>query len=226
MFKIKLLAGFAGLVTTLLVMTAPAMAEIQSNNGQTQGPIKTYPETTTFESVEGGPAITCKSTNSKGEVVAKGGWIIQVKTQTQQGKYFYQAPTLKGPHEQFKFENWGVCTGPVSFPATIECSIQWESVTLTIATGSVQAPGCVVKVGTGENTCTVNVAQGGNQELSEVKVANAGTNGIEVGSNVSGISSTAQESKALCKELGIKGGQKTGKFFTKNNLVTEGQKLV
>jgi hypothetical protein len=200
------------------------MAEFSSN--QSQGPIKTYPELTTFESAAGAPKIECKSKNAAGEVVAKGGWIIQVKAFTQQGKYFYQAPTPKGPHEQFKFASWGVCVGPTGIGANVECSIQVEQGTQAGSTGSVQAPGCVVKIGTGENTCTVNVAQDGNKELSEVKLANEGVNGVAINSSVSGLTSTSQESKTLCKTIGIKTSQGGGKFVTKNALITEGQKLV
>ncbi len=224
--KIKLLAGLVALATALVVSVAPAMAEFESTTGQSQGSIKTFPATVTFESVEGGPADSCKSTNSEEKVVAEGGWQIQVKSTTQQGKFFYQAPTLKGPHEQFKILKWGVCTGPTGISVTISCNFQFESNgTNPTGTFSIYPPGCVQKIGTGTNTCTINIQPDGNKELQGVKLTN-GVGGVAIEAGIKGITSTIQESNTLCKTLGIKGGQKTGKLFTKGAYETEGQKLV
>jgi hypothetical protein len=226
MFKIKLLMGLASLATALFVLAAPAMAEFESNTGKSQGVIKTFPESTVFESVAGGPAVECKSKNSEGKVVAAGGWQIQVKGTNQQGKFFYQAAALKGPHEQLKIEKWGVCTGPTGLPVEVSCNLQIESNgTNPSGTGSVYPPGCVVKIGTGENTCTINVQPDGNKEMQGAKLVN-GVSGVEIGGGATTVSSTTQESKTLCKTLAVKGGQKTGKYSLKNNLETEGQKLV
>src|ERR1700704_2891395 len=226
MFKIKLLVGLASLMTTLVVLAAPAMAEFESNTGQWQGASKTFPETTTFESVEGGPAVECKSKNAAKEVVAKGGWQIQVKTATAQGKFSVQAATLKGPHEQLKIEKWGVCTGPTGVAATVECNLQVESNgTNSSGTGSVYPPGCVVKIGTTENNCVITVQPDGNKELQGVTLVN-GVSGVTIASKTTGVTSTIQESKTLCKTLGVKGGQKAGKYALKEALETEGQKLV
>ncbi len=219
MFKIKLLAGLAALVTTLVVAAAPAMAEFESTNGQTQGNIKTFPETTTFESVEGGVAITCK--NEKGE--PKGEWQIQTKATTQQGKFFYQAAAKKGPVEQLKIEKWGTCA-TLGVAGTVKCNLQVFT-SSNGNTGGVYAPGCEVKFGTGANTCTVLVQPGGNKELSSVMLTSI-SGGIEISPSVKGVTSTTQETGGECKVLTVKGGQGTGDFKTKNPLVTEGQRLV
>ncbi len=226
MLKIKLLIGLAALVITSVTMAAPAMAEFESTTGKSQGTIKAFPASGTYETVEGGPALTCKSKNAEGEVVASGGWQIQVKATTQQGKFFYQAPTLKGPHEQLKMIKAGVCTGPTGISATLSCEVQVESNgTNPSATGSIYPPGCTDKLGTSENFCTVNQQPDGNKELQGTKLVN-GTFGVIMESNTKGITSTIQENKTLCKTLGIKGGQKTGKVFGTGALETEGQKLV
>lgn len=236
MFKIKLMVGLAALLTALVVTAAPAMAEFESTNGQTQGKIKTFPEVTTFESVAGGAKIECKSASGE----PSGMWQIQVKTQTLQGKYFYQAASKKGPHEGLKIEKWGHCVGPTSLEAKVKCSLQVEigsqngnplssgNGTGSVAPTSTQtgATGCEVFLGTAENSCTVKVDPNGNRELNKVGLINGGQSEVEIGSEVKGITSTIQESKELCKTLLIKGGQGTGAFITKNNLITLGQKLV
>ncbi len=217
---------WAVIASVLMTLPTPTVAAFESTTGKSQGPINTYPETTTFQTVEGGPAITCKSTNSKGEVVAKGGWIIQVKTQTQQGKYFYQAPALKGPREQLKIETFGICIGPTGLPVETSCNFQVESNgASSLGTGSVYPPGCIQKFGSPENSCAIIAQPDGNKELSEVRIENGGA-GVEIKDQTQGISSIVQESKELCKTLGVKGGQKTGKHSSKNPLVTEGQKLI
>jgi hypothetical protein len=226
MFKLKLLVGFAGLMTALVVLAAPAMAEFESTTGKSQGAIKTFPTTTTFESVESGPAVTCKSTNGEGTKVAEGGWQIQVKSTTAQGKFFTQAATLKGPHEQLKITKWGVCTGPTGIAAAVECNLQVESNgTNSSGTGSVYPPGCVVKIGTGANTCTITVQPDGNKELQGTTLENI-TGGVSIKASTKGVTSTIQESMTLCKTLGVKGGQKAGKYSLASALETEGQKLV
>ncbi len=229
MLKIKLLVGLAGTMAVMAAMAVaavPAMAEFETTTNQSQGKIGTFPKTTTFESVEGGPAVACKSTNAEGQVVAAGGWTIQVKTLTQQGKFFYQALALRGPHEQLKIIKWGVCTGPTGVAAAVECNLQVESNgTSPGATGSVYPPGCVVKLGTPENFCAITVQPDGNKELQGTKLKN-GTFGVEIETNTKGVTSTVQENKILCKTLGIKGGQGTGKYFTTGAIETEGQKLV
>ncbi len=225
MFKIKLLVGLASVMATFVALAVPAMAEFESANAKSQGVIKTFPAETTFESVEGGVGVKCKSTNAEEKVVAEGGWQIQVKGTTTQGKLFYQEPTTKGPHEQLKIK-WGICTGPTGVAATVECNLQVESNgTNSSATGSPYFPGCNVKVGTGTNTCTIIVQPDGNKELQGTTVTN-GVNGVKIEANTPHVSSVTQETLSLCKTLGIKGGQRTGKYFTKGVLETEGQKLV
>ncbi len=220
------LAVAIALGAIMTIAVTPAMAEFESTTGQSQGKIGTFPKTITFETVEGGAAFTCKSTNAEGQVVAAGGWQIQVKTLTQQGKFFYQAGSLKGPHEQLKILKWGVCTWPTGAAITIECNLQVESNgTSPSATDSVYPPGCTAKLGTTENFCAMNFQPDGNKELQGTKLVN-GTFGVEIESTTKGITSTVQENKGLCKTLGIKGGQKTGKYFTTGKLETEGQKLI
>jgi hypothetical protein len=236
MFKIKLLVGLAGLMTTLLVVAAPAMAEFESNGAGNSGPIKTFPEKSTFQSLKEGPTVECKAKNAEGVKIASGEWQIQVKTYTQQGKFFYQAPAHKGPHEQLKIDKWGVCTGPTGIATTVQCALQVEiggqngnAASAVNGTGSVVPPGCFVIIGTPANNCTITVPQGGNRELQGVTIKNLPANEVEIKSNIENrISSTFQESKELCKTLGLnKNGQATGSFKTGNEaLITEGQKLV
>jgi hypothetical protein len=236
MFKIKLLVGLAGLMTTLFVVAAPAMAEFESNGATNSGPIKTFPEKSTFQTLNEGPTVECKAKNTEGKVIASGEWQIQMKTYNQQGKYFYQGPTKKGPHEQLKIDKWGVCTGPTGIATTIQCALQIEiggqngnATSAVNGTGSVVPPGCSVTIGTPTNNCTINVPQGGNRELQGVTIKNLAPNEVEIKSNLEHrISSTFQESKELCKTLGLnKNGQASGSFKTEGGaLITEGQKLV
>ncbi len=244
MFKIKLLVGLSALVTALVIFAAPAVAEFQSNTGQVRGPIKTFPEETVFKAATGGPSIACKGTSGE----PKGEWWIQVKAFTQQGKYFFQAPTTKGPHEQLKIEKWGTCTGPTGLGVTVKCNLQVESNgTSPVGTGSVypvitqtEVTGCVAFVGVEKSHCIINVGQDGNKELQKVGLENIMTNEVGIkGEITTGIRSTLQETETevekegkkvkvgKCKELTISSTpQGTGSFTTKNNLVTEGQKLV
>ena len=226
MLRVKLIIGVATLAASMIIVVAPAMAEFESITGKSQGVIKTFPATTTFETIEGGPAYACKSTNAKGEVVASGGWQIQVKAATTQGKFRPQAATLKGPHEQLKIEKWGVCTGPTGIAIAVECNLQVESNgTASAGTSSIYPPGCTQKIGTGTNTCTINIQPDGNKELQGTTLENI-IDGVSVKANTKGFTSAIQESTTLCKTLGIKGGQKAGKMSTSTALETEGQKLV
>jgi hypothetical protein len=221
MLKMKLLVGLVGLLTALFVMAAPATAEFVSNGPQGgQGKIKSFPSTTTFVANKESPPITCKSASGE----PAGEWHIQQKTQLIQGKYLYQPQTKKGPHESLKITKWGTCAA-LGIGAQVTCNLQVEQGTQNGSTGSVYPPGCTVKVGTGENTCTVNVQPDGNKELREVKLKNGGQNEVEINSEVKGVTSTIQESKELCKTLGVKGGQGTGEFKTEGALITQGQKL-
>jgi hypothetical protein len=243
MFKIRLLVGLSALVTTLVVLAAPAMAEFESKNGQTRGPIKTFPAETIFKGATGGPSITCK--NASGE--PKGEWWIQVKAFKQQGKYFFQELATKGPHEQLKIEKWGHCVGPALLEVKVKCNLQVESNgTNSVGTGSVypvigqtEVTGCVAFVGTEGSHCIVNVSQDGNKELQKVGLVNIGTEEVGIKGEVTGIRSTLQETTTeivkegikekvgKCKELAISSTpQGTGTFTTSENLVTLGQKLV
>jgi hypothetical protein len=236
MFKVKLLAGLVALAMTLVVFAAPAMAEFESNGASNSGPIKTFPEKSTFQTLNAGPIIECKAKNAEGKVVASGEWQIQVKTYSQQGKFFYQEPAKKGPHEQLKIDKWGVCMGPTGLPITIQCALQVEiggqngnASSASNGTRSVVPPGCFLTIGTTANNCTITVPQGGNRETQGVTIKNLLANEVEIKSNVENrISSTFQESKELCKTLGLnKNGQASGSFKTEGAaLITEGQKLV
>lgn len=233
MFKMKMLVGLAVLMAIMIVTAAPASAEFKSAGLNANGPIKTFPAVSSFQSTQGGPTIECKSTNGAGEKVAAGEWQIQVKTQKQQGKFFVQEPMLEGPHELLKITKWGVCTGPTGFPATVQCTLQVEiggqngnPASAVNGTGSVYQPGCTVKVGNTEtNKCEVQVSPGANKELQGVTIENGAANTVEITSNVATISSVVQG--PLCTTLGLSSGQRVGHFKTNNQaLVTEGQKLV
>jgi hypothetical protein len=218
MFKMKLMVGLAALMTSMVVMAVPAMAEFVSNTEQGQGKIKTFPETTTFESTTGGPAVTCK--NASGE--PKGEWHIQAKEYKKQGKYFYQEVVKKGPHLELKIEKWGHCVGPTEIAVTVKCNLQVEEQ----GTGSVQAPACEALVGPESgNHCLIIVPQGGNMELPGVSLENLPPNEIGIKSNVTTTSSFTEETGNECKILGIKGSQAGGSFKTKNALIAEGLKI-
>jgi hypothetical protein len=221
MFKIKLLPGIAALAATLLVLAAPAYAEFESTSGQTQGKIKTFPGETTFEATAGGVPITCKSATGE----PAGEWQIQVKTQKQQGKFFYQEAAKKGPHLQLKITKWGTCA-TLGVAGTVTCNLQIESASVNGNTGSVYPPGCEVKFGTGEHICIVKVQPDGNKELSLVKLLNLGASELEVNSEIKGVTSTLQDIGEECKTLTVKGGQGTGAFKTKSPLIAEGVKIV
>jgi len=224
MFRLKALLGALGVLTILAVAAAPAMAEFESTTGQSQGAINTFPATTVFRATEAGQPITCKSASGE----PKGGWQIQVKGTTQQGKFFLQAPTLKGPHEQLKIEKWGTCQTASLLAVAVKCNLQVEQSSLTAGSGSVYPPGCEAKIGTAENFCAITIQPDGNKELQAVTLKNGpGAGEVEIKSNVTGISTITQESKALCKEVGVIGGQKAGSFKTEGAaLITIGQKLV
>lgn len=226
MLKTRLLVALCATMTFLSAFTTSAMAEFESTTGKSQGSIKTFPEKTEFQTVVGGPSVECKSKNAEGKVIAEGGWQIQVKSTTQQGKFFYHAPALKGPDEQFKIVKFGICTGPVGTNVETACNLQVSSNgNSSIGTGSAYPPGCKQVIGTSENNCTIITQPDGNKELQDVELANIGT-GVEILDAINGITTTVQESKTLCKTLGIKGGQKTGSYKASGALVTEGQKLV
>lgn len=218
MLKMKLLLGLAPLLAALVVIAAPASAEFQSNGTTGQGKIKVFPETSTFNTNQTGPAIECKNSTAP-----EGEWHIQVKTEDSQGA---QEVTTKGPHLGLKLTKWGHCTGPTGIAVTVECSLQVEQGTQLGSTGSVGAAGCFVLVGPqGGNHCIIKVTHAANKELSEVKLANGGQNEVEIASNVSGITSTLEETGTECKILTIEAG-KEGHFKTKNALIVTGLKLV
>jgi len=219
MFRIKASLGALGVLMVLAITAAPAMAEFSSTIGKSQGQIKSFPATTVFRATTAGQPITCKSASGE----PKGGWQIQVKTFTQQGKFFYQAPTLTGPHEQLKIEKWGTCQTVTLLPVTVKCNLQIEQSSAG-GSGSVYPPGCEAKFGTAENFCAIVIQPDGNKELQKVTLSKTGVSEVEIKSNVENISSIDQENKALCKETGVTGGQKTGTFKTEGGaLITEGQ---
>jgi hypothetical protein len=121
----------------------------------------------------------------------------------------------------------GQCTGPTGLPAELlSCNLQVESNgTNSSGTASIYASICVISIGTGENKCTTSQQPDGNKSLQGVKLINNAA-GVEIGAELKGITSTIQESKSLCKTLGVKGGQKTGKVIFEGILETEGQKVV
>lgn len=230
MSKIKLLVGLAASMMTLVVVVAPATAEFSAN--QVSGPIVKFPEKTVFTTTQTGPPIECKSKNEAGEVIAEGGWLIQVKAYTQQGKYFYQEPATKGPHEALKITKWGHCVGPALFEGTVKCFLQVEiggqnqsESSAGNATGSAYPPGCEVTFGSGANVCIVKVDANANKEQQGVTLSN-GVNGVKIESNVATVSSSVQEKEKLCKTLGLTSGQRVGHFKTEGQfLETSGQKL-
>jgi len=200
------------------------MGEFESTTGKSQGQIKSFPATIVIRATNTGQPITCKSATGE----PKGGWQIQVKTFTQQGKFFYQAPTLKGPHEQLKIEKWGTCQTTSLLTVPLKCNLQIEQSSLTAGSVSIFPPGCEARIGTAENFCSTTIQPDGNKELQAVTLNNGpGTGEVEIKSNVTGITTITQESKALCKEIGITGGQKSGSLKTEGGaFITEGQKLV
>jgi len=206
MFKIKLLAGLAVVVTALVAMTVPAMAaEFESNSSSNQGKVIAFPEKSVFTATPGNPSIECKSA---GGPIAE--WVL---------------PAKKSATELLQIKKWGTCVGPTSLPATVKCNLE---VNASNNTGSVPSSGCSVLVGseTG-NHCIVKVASTGNKELAEVKVVNVPANKVELESNVAGITSTFEETPAgeCTKTLGLKAG-KEGTFKSEGKpLVTEGQKV-
>lgn len=220
MLKMKLLLGLAPLLAALVVIAAPAGAEFQSNGQSSQGKIKSFPEKATFVTTQTGPAVECKSATGE----PAGEWDIQVKQEDSQGN---QQQTKKGPHELIKLKKWGHCTGPTGIAATVECSIQVETAGQFGNTGSVGPAGCFVLLGPqGGAHCIIKVANAGNKELSEVKLKNGVQNEVEIESNVSGITSTIEETSSECKILTVEAGI-TGHFKTEGKpLITEGQKLV
>jgi hypothetical protein len=225
MLKIKLLAGPAVLLAIMAAWAAPAMAEFESNGQGGEGSVATYPEAFTLTSIEGGPAVECKTKNAEGKVVAEAKWDTQMKLFEKQGKFFYQPQKKRGPHLQIKLDRWGTCVGPTGIAVNAECTYQVEQGGQRGSTYSMD-PGCRFRIGTVENFCDIEFAQDGNKELSEAKVVNEGANAVALAINGTGLTSTIQESKTLCKTLSIKGGQKTGTLKTKNAFILEGLKLV
>jgi hypothetical protein len=220
MIKLKLLVGLAALMTTLVVFAAPASAEFSSRDGKTTGRIKSFPATSTFSVVPTSSRIECK--NESGE--AAGEWEIQAKATNAEG---FQGGQLKGPHEQLKISKWGKCKVPTGgFPVTVKCSLQVEQVTSSLFTGSTYPPGCVVVTGTEPNLCTITVAaEKANTGLTEVKVVNKGVAEVEIGSNVSNITSKAVQTGKGCEAILVPLGTKNeGTFKTgTESIVTEGQ---
>jgi hypothetical protein len=214
MFKIKLLTGLAALVAAFAVTAAPASAWFESNSTKTTGRIKTFPETTTFRTVTGGPPLECKRTG--GEAPA-GEWEILTQSGT---------PAKAGPNEKLTISKWGHCTGPASLPLKVKCSllVSQPSKGSTKATGGVQT-GCeVVLENGGTNKCTITVSSQTNQGLKAITLAEGLSNEVEISSEVTGITSETVETGEECKKLSIKPGA-TGEFKTSTPLITEGQKL-
>ena len=88
MIRAKMLAILAGMVATLAIMAAPALAEFQSNSSSTTGAV-----TVGAVVIEGGGAtLTCTS--------AAGTWTIFSAT----------VPTTKGTQEKLAFEKFVGCT--------------------------------------------------------------------------------------------------------------------
>lgn len=214
MLKIRLLVGLAALVMAMLVVAAPASAEFESKSANGQGPVIKFPEKTLFTSNVSSPPVECKSLTGE----PKAEYHVQVKTQKQQGKFFYQESAKKGPHLQLKVEKWGTCKAGTFSPVSVKCNLQVEQIQATKGVGSVYPPGCVVTAG----TCVIEVwASSANRELPEVKLENSGEN-LKLESKVEGISSVAN---ASCTSLGITGGQGTGTFVSANGaLELEGVK--
>jgi hypothetical protein len=218
--KVKMLPACVTLLVGFALFAAPAMANFVST-GQGVGPIKTIPESMTFKTGEGGPAIECKSAEFGG-----GEWHIQVKKSVEQGKYFYHEITNKGPRMQLKVL-WGSCKGPNGHDFLTLCNLEIAEVTINFGLGAFPAPGCELlsDFRFSSKYCAIVASQGSNTELFEVPLANVGKNMIEASSQIKGITTSIEEAGGECKTLNIKGGQHTGSLITKTPFIIEGVRL-
>jgi hypothetical protein len=218
--KVKMLPACVTLLVGFALLAVPAMANFVST-GQGVGPIKTIPETMTFKTVEGGPAIECKSAEFGG-----GEWHIQGKAAIKQGKYFYHGITNKGPRMQLKVL-WGSCKGPNGTNFFTLCNLEIAEVTIHFGLGAFPAPGCELLTAFrfSSHYCAIVASQGSNTELFEVPLANVGKNTIEASSQIKGMTTTIEEAGEECKALKIKGGQRTGSLITKTPFIIEGVQL-
>src|ERR1700689_2737306 len=177
MLKLKLYIGLATAMIAL-VAVAPASAWFESNNAKFIGPIKTFPELIVFKTTATGAGLECK--NSAG--MPEGEWEIRNAA---------EALAKVGPNEQLKFKKWGEYQGPVGTALKVKCSLEIKQPTKASgeATGTVY-PVCELGIENGGNKCLVKVArQPHNEELKEVKIENLGGNEIEIGANVTAMTS-------------------------------------
>jgi hypothetical protein len=196
MIRAKMLAVLAGMVATLAITAAPALAEFQSNSSATKGVVKVGAIT-----IEGGGAtLTCTS--------AEGTWTILSGG----------VASTKGKEERLAFEKFVGCTVKSSLingaPATVSpCTLAVEQ-----GLGSSKAIGGIVGTCKVEvkvlGTCTITASGTG---LKEVNLTNVGNNNV-INANVGGITS---KPSAAC--FGVK---ETKEAKEKAVATAEGQKWV
>ena len=177
MIRAKMLAVLAGMIATLAITAAPALAEFQSNSSSTNGQVKVGAIT-----IEGGGAtLTCTS--------AEGTWTI----------YSGAVPATKGTQEKLAFEKYVGCTVKSSLIKGVSAIVSPCSLDTEQAAGSNKAIGSIVGTCKVEvkviGTCTITAEGSG---LKEVTLENVQANDI-ITANVEGIKS---KPSAAC--LGVK----------------------
>ena len=177
MIRAKMLVVLAGMIATLAITAAPALAEFQSNSTASKGQVKVG----TINIEGGGATLTCTS--------AEGTWTILSGG----------VASTKGKNEQLAFEKYTGCTTKSSIIKNVAATVGACTLEIEQALGESKAIGGIV------GTCKVEVkvlgtcvitAEG--KGLKEVNLADVQVNDI-ITANVEGITS---KPNANC--LGIK----------------------
>lgn len=176
MLKIKTLSVFAGIIATLALSAAPAVAEFNSKQKQGNGKVIVAGEFVI-------PNLA-KTVCVPSEIESQ--WHIQAKGQIKQ----QLAEGTKGPNLEVQVKNWGKCktliSGKEEFPTTIKpCALRVTQQQLEKGTGGVKTS-CLLTLKSGAAECNFQVpagmetaaesGQGINVGLKEINFKNNGAN--------------------------------------------------
>lgn len=198
MMRVKLLAVLAGMIATLAVSAAPALAEFESLSAKVKGLGQSGPAV-----LEGGGAtLECAST--------QGTWTI----------FNGAVEATKGSVMRLNITTWNGCTAKSSIAKNVKANVKECTLELKQAAGSSTAEGATVTECTVEvkvlGTCIISTP-GGQKGLVTNKLSNEGQN-LNILAEDAGITT---EPKGSC--LGI---SKTTNAKEKATFVAHGAKFV